>query len=136
MTMEGATPGRGDASASGGTMKGGDPALMGGHTEPTPQGAEFAQGAQDRAKAGREAQQRQLADKTGDTLYPASGKPSSPTILLAVSSGSQEHCRESFCMNHLLAILRLKSLLVCLFGCPRLCSTWAEPSFKLLTAGL
>ena len=53
--------------------QGGDPSLMGGHTGPTQEGADFAQGAQDRAKAAREAQQRQLADKTGDTLYPASG---------------------------------------------------------------
>ena len=67
----------GDASAVGVPLEGGDPALMGGHTGPTAEGAEYAQGAQDRAKAGREAQQRQLAAKTGDTLYPASGKPSS-----------------------------------------------------------
>lgn len=71
--VEGGSAEGGDASASGGSMKGGDPALMGGHTEPTTEGAEYAQGAQDRAKAGREAQQRQLAAKTGDTLYPASG---------------------------------------------------------------
>ena len=53
--------------------QGGDPSLMGGHTGPTQEGADFAQGAQDRAKTAREAQQRQLAAKTGDTLYPASG---------------------------------------------------------------
>lgn len=96
--MEGGIFGRGDASASGATMKGGDPALMSGHTEPTPQGAEFAQGAQDRAKAGREAQQRQLADKTGDTLYPASGKPSSPMSFLQsyLHYRSQEYCQKSF----------------------------------------
>lgn len=46
---------------------------MGGHTGPTAQGAEFARDAQGRAKEGREAQQRQLAAQTGDTLYPASG---------------------------------------------------------------
>ena len=76
--VEGGNAEGGDASASGATMKGGDPALMGGHTEPTAEGAEYAQGAQDRAKAGREAQQRQLAAKTGDTLYPASGMRPSP----------------------------------------------------------
>ncbi|CAL5229699.1 g13071 [Coccomyxa viridis] len=70
--VEGGSAEGGDASALGGSMKGGDPALMGGHTEPTTEGAEYAQGAQDRAKAGRDAQQRQLAAKTGDTLYPAS----------------------------------------------------------------
>ena len=82
--VEGGNPEGGDASASGGAMKGGDPALMGGHTEPTTEGAEYAQGAQDRAKAGREAQQRQLAAKTGDILYPASGKPSSLSMSLPV----------------------------------------------------
>ena len=53
--------------------QGGDPSLMGSHTGPTQESADFAQKAQDRAKTAREAQQRQLADKTGDTLYPASG---------------------------------------------------------------
>ena len=73
----------GDAPAEGGSLEGGDPALMGGHTGPTAEGAEYAQGAQDRAKAGREAQQRQLAARTGDTLYPASGKPSSQGLIIS-----------------------------------------------------
>lgn len=46
---------------------------MGGHTGPTEEGAAYAPPAQERAKSGREAQQRQLAAKTGDVLYPASG---------------------------------------------------------------
>ena len=71
-------PDRAEAGATTATSRepqaeGGDPALMGGHTGPTAQGAGFAQGAQGRAKEGREAQQRQLAAQTGDTLYPASG---------------------------------------------------------------
>ena len=68
----GATSAR-DGAPAAPTPQGGDASLMGGHTAPTQEGADFAQGAQDRAKTGREAQQRQLADKTGDTLYPASG---------------------------------------------------------------
>ena len=68
----GATSAR-DGGPAAPAPQGGDPSLMGGHTGPTQEGADFAQGAQDRAKAAREAQQRQLADKTGDTLYPASG---------------------------------------------------------------
>ena len=76
-----------DSSAAGVTpnedkLQGGDPGLMGGHTGPTAQGADYAQGAQDRAKAGREAQQRQLAAKTGDTLYPPSGITALPRILM------------------------------------------------------
>ncbi len=78
----------GDSSAAGVTpdgdkLEGGDPGLMGGHTGPTAQGADYAQGAQDRAKAGREAQQRQLAAKTGDTLYPPSGITALPRILIS-----------------------------------------------------
>jgi len=50
----------GDSSAAGFTpngdkLEGGDPGLMGWHTGPTAQGADYAQGAQDRARAGREA---------------------------------------------------------------------------------
>ena len=61
------------ATSRGPSAQAGDPALMGGHTGPNAQGAEFARDAQGRAKEGREAQQRQLAAQTGDTLYPASG---------------------------------------------------------------
>ena len=93
----------GDAPAEGGSLEGGDPALMGGHTGPTAEGAEYAQGAQDRAKAGREAQQRQLAARTGDTLYPASGKLIISRPFLTMLGCSVKHSTAMFalvCANH------------------------------------
>lgn len=53
--------------------KAGDAELMGGHTAPPPAAKAFAPAAEQRARSVREAQQADLARKTGDTLYPSAG---------------------------------------------------------------
>ena len=46
---------------------------MGGHTKPPGAAKEFAGAAEQRAKGGREAQQAELKQQTGDTLYRSAG---------------------------------------------------------------
>ena len=57
----------------GAELPGGATELMGGHTEPPAAARGFADAAQQRARGMREAQQAELEQKTGDTLYRSVG---------------------------------------------------------------
>lgn len=68
------TPSSGPAAHSGQQgLPGGALELMGGHTKPPGAAAEFAGAAEQRAKGVREAQQAELKQQTGDTLYRSAG---------------------------------------------------------------
>ena len=66
-------PNPGQGAKPGAELPGGATELMGGHTKPPPAAAGFAGAAQERARGVREAQQAELEQKTGDTLYRSAG---------------------------------------------------------------